>query len=58
MYSNMLSKFNMFEHNETMNIMKHKDSLQKVKPKNKKNEHKKSTVKEHFYCFYYFLCEV
>ena len=27
MYSNMLSKFNVFEHNESMNIMKHKASL-------------------------------
>ena len=24
MYSNMLSKINMFEHNENMNIMEHK----------------------------------
>ena len=27
MYSNMLSKVNVFEHNESMNIMKHKSSL-------------------------------
>ena len=41
MYSVMLSKFNMFEHNESMNIMKHKASLQKVKPEKKKDEHNK-----------------
>ena len=27
MYSSMFSKFNMFEHNESLNIMKHKASL-------------------------------
>ena len=27
MYSGMFSKFNMFEHNESVNIMKHKASL-------------------------------
>ena len=26
MYSSMFSKFNMFEHNESMNIMKHNEA--------------------------------
>ena len=34
----MLSKFNVFEHNESMNVMKHKISLLNVKSKKKKNE--------------------
>ena len=37
----MFSKFNMFEHNEIMNIMNHKASLWKVKPEMKKHEHNK-----------------
>ena len=37
MYSSMFSKFNMFAHNESMNIMKYEASLQKAKPKKKKN---------------------
>ena len=41
MYSSMFSKFSMFEHGESMNIMKHKVSLQKVKPEKKKDEHNK-----------------
>ena len=41
MYSNMLSKIDVFEHNENMNIMKQEASLQKVKPEKKKNEDKK-----------------
>ena len=41
MCSNMLSTVNMTEHNETMNIMKHKASLLKVKPEMKKDEHNK-----------------
>ena len=35
MYSNMLSKVKMFEHNENM---KHKASLEKVKSKKKNDE--------------------
>ena len=30
----------MFEHNESVNIMKRKASLEKVKPEKKKDEHK------------------
>ena len=41
MYSNMLSKVNMFEHNESMNVMKHEASLWKVKSQKKKNEDNK-----------------
>ena len=41
MYSSMFSKFGMFEHNESMNIMKYKASLQKVKSEKKKYEHNK-----------------
>ena len=41
MYSSMFSKFSMFEHNERMNIMKHKASLQKVNPEKKKDEYNK-----------------
>ena len=41
MYSNMLSKVNVFEHNESMNIMKHKASLQKMKSEKKKDEDNK-----------------
>ena len=41
MYSSMFSKFSMFEHNESMNIMKHEASLTKVKPEKKKDEHSK-----------------
>ena len=54
-YSNMLSKVNMFEHNESMNITKHK-----VKSEKKKDEHNKYKIKmsKHCYYFYYFLCEV
>ena len=37
MYSNMPSKINMFEHNASMNIMKHKASLLKVKSEIKKD---------------------
>ena len=33
----MLSKVNAFEHNESMNTMKYKASLQKVKSKKKKD---------------------
>ena len=41
MYSNMLSKVNVFEHNESMNIMKHKASLSKVKSEKKRDEDNK-----------------
>ena len=37
-FLNMLSKVNMFEHNETMDVMKRKASLWKVKSEEKKNE--------------------
>ena len=37
----MFSKFSMFKHNESMNVMKHKASLYKVKPEKKKDEHNK-----------------
>ena len=37
----LLSKFSMFEHNESMNIMKHKASVLKVKPEKKEDEHNK-----------------
>ena len=33
----MFSKVNVFEHNESMNVRKHKASLQKVKPEKKKD---------------------
>ena len=36
----MLSKVNMFEHNESMNIIKHK-----VKSEKKKDEHNKYKIK-------------
>ena len=38
MYSNMLSKVNLFEHNESMSIMKHNVFLLKVKSEKKKDE--------------------
>ena len=38
MYSNMLSKVNLFEHNESMSIMKHNAFLLKVKSEKKKDE--------------------
>ena len=38
---NMLSKVNVFEHNESINVTKHKASLQKVKSEKKKNEDNK-----------------
>ena len=41
MYSSIFSKFNMFEHDESLNIMKHKASLWKVKPEKKKDDHNK-----------------
>ena len=41
MYSNMLSKVNMFEHNESMNLMKLKISLLKMKSEKKKDEDNK-----------------
>ena len=41
MYSNMLSKVNVFEHNESMNIMKRKASLSKVKSEKKRDEDNK-----------------
>ena len=41
MYSSMFYKLNMFEHNESMNIMKRKASLLKVKPEKEKDEHNK-----------------
>ena len=41
MYSNMLSKVNVFEHNESMNVMKHKAAFEKVKSQKKKNEDNK-----------------
>ena len=34
----MLSKVNVLEHNESMNVMKHKTSLLNVKSKKKRNE--------------------
>ena len=37
----MLSKVNVFEHNESINVTKHKASLQKVKSEKKKNEDNK-----------------
>ena len=44
-YSNMLSKVNVFEHNESMNIMKHKASLWKLKFEKKKGEENKQSIK-------------
>ena len=41
MYSNTLSKVNMFEHNESMNIMKHMAFLLKVKSGKKMDKHNK-----------------
>ena len=42
MNSNMISKVNMFEHNESMNVMKQKTSLKEVKSEKKKDvENKK-----------------
>ena len=41
MYSSMFSKFNMFEHYESVNIVKHKASLLKMKPEKKKDEDSK-----------------
>ena len=38
MYLNILSKVNVFEHNESMSVMKHKTSLLNVKSKKNKNE--------------------
>ena len=38
MYSNMLSKVIVFDHNENINTMKHKASFQKVKSEKKKGE--------------------
>ena len=37
----MLSKVNIFEQNESMNVMKHEASLWKVKSEKKKDEHNK-----------------
>ena len=37
----MLFKVNLFKHNQSMNIMKHKASLQKVKSEKKKDEENK-----------------
>ena len=45
MYSNMLSKVNVFEHNENMNIMKHEASLSKVKSEKKRDEDNKWKIK-------------
>ena len=55
MYSNMLFKVNVFEHNVNMNIMKHKTSIKIEVRKEKGWAHQ---VKKYFYYFYYFLCEV
>ena len=41
MYSNILSKVNVFEHNECLNIMKHNATLSKVKFEKKKHENNK-----------------
>ena len=41
MYSNMLSKFNVFEHDGSMDIIKHKASLKKKKSEKKKDEDNK-----------------
>ena len=46
MYSGMFSKFNMFEHNESMNIVKHRPPDKKWSPKRKRMKitSKKSTM--------------
>ena len=44
-YLNILSKVNVIEHNESMNVMKHKASLEKVKSEKKKNEDNKWKIK-------------
>ena len=41
MYSNMLSKFNVFEHDGSMDIIKHKAFLKKKKSEKKKHEDNK-----------------
>ena len=48
MYSNVLSKVNVFDHNESMNVMKHKACLLKVefeKKMDKDNKQKTRYVK-------------
>ena len=59
-YLNILSKVNVIEHNESMNVMKHKASLEKVKSEKKKNEDNKWKIKnlKTFLLFFYFLCGV
>ena len=37
-YSNVLSKVNVFEHNESMNLIKHKVSLKSAKKKDVDNK--------------------
>ena len=41
MYSNMLSQVNVFEHNDSMNIMKHKATLEKGESEKKQDEDNK-----------------
>ena len=59
-YLNILSKVNVIEHNESMNVMKHKASLEKVKSEKKKNEDNKWKIKnlKTSLLFFYFLCGV
>ena len=59
-YLNILSKVNVIEHYESMNVMKHKAPLEKVKSEKKKNEDNKWKIKnlKTFLLFFYFLCGV
>ena len=45
MYSNMLSKVNVFDHNESMNVMKHKASLLKVEFEKKMDKDNKQKTR-------------